>query len=441
MTTAAPPKPTKVEDLLAESSGDAGEHVAGISFLRAGARTLLASRPKVGKTELLGHLIAKVTSDPNEGGVLVLTEESRVLWKMRCERLGITKGVQFYWKGVVLAYPWSALCKHIAEGSGDGGYGLVVVDSIGQLARIPETNDDALVTAALTCLDAVADAGAAALILHHQRKSEGSYGDDVLGSTAYTSWPDVIVLVRRVNGYPRRRLLQCGLSRFGDEPDVLMELSADRCEYRVVGDGPEASGAERTAQQRVLAVIDSILPDGPPGLTRDEIQLKWPTAATPQPSETTLKLALLAGVTAGRCEAAGRGVAGDPFRYWRVGQSVSPKDSAPDRPTSQEAEEVGQSDGQRKVPDRPDRLTDLLTKRSMGATDPGTPKGGRLVWLPASMMPPLSSMLSEYLDNGELDGAESPKSARPPTAKAEEILAKHQGASATAVGVRAEVPR
>jgi len=153
--------------------------------------------------------------------------------------------------------------------------------------------------------------GAALLMSHHPRKSDGSEGTASRGSGALPGFVDTIVELRRYDperDTDRRRVLR-GYSRFSETPhETVLELRPGNVGYVTLGGKSDVRQADR------LAVIVRILPGVAPGLTVEEVHAAWPDdAGIPRPSVRTLKGDLTA------CRQAiftGTGVKGDPKRYY-----------------------------------------------------------------------------------------------------------------------------
>jgi hypothetical protein len=234
-------------------------------YVARNSYTLLISLWKAGKTTLLAHLLAAMgTSKPlcgltvTGGTVLVVTEESARLWAQRRDRLKIGDNVLFDvrpFKGRPSLGDWQAYVRHLAEVVRRRDVRLVCLDTLAVLSPCDDENDAMKMMATLTPLHAVAEAGAAVLIVHHPRKGDGDQAQASRGSGALPGFVDVIVEVRRVkNAAPgcRRRDLTA-YSRFDDTPaELRIELSEDGTTYAALGTAEQAvrdATAERRAEK------------------------------------------------------------------------------------------------------------------------------------------------------------------------------------------------
>ncbi len=87
-----------------------------------------------------------------------------------------------------------------------------------------DENDAAEVTQAMKPLLALArDTGACVLLIHHARKSEGSYGDEIRGSGALFAAVDIAMILKR-HEVQTQRVLHA-ISRYPETPaEIVLEL-------------------------------------------------------------------------------------------------------------------------------------------------------------------------------------------------------------------------
>lgn len=305
-----------------------GEQVCWIwhGYLAPKIVSLLSARPKVGKTTLLAHLIKML----GEGGelvgrfeprrVLIVTEEAAGLWRGRCDKLGIGDHAEFIvrpFKGRSTQRQWQDLVNRITELVRERNYAVVAFDTFAALCPIRDENDAAQMLQTLTPLLSIAEAGAAVLLIHHQRKGDAAQGQAVRGSSALTGFVDIIMELGPYDAARRadnRRILETR-SRFDETPgEVIIELTDDG--YRFCGD---KAGVKQEGRRNIIKLI---LPDGEPGRTADEVLEAWPVGKL-KPGRRTLDEDLRTGAEEGRWVRSGKGVKGDPVRYFK------PKDSIP----------------------------------------------------------------------------------------------------------------
>ena len=149
------------------------------------------------------------------------------------------------------------------------------------------------------------------LICNHPAKSDGGVGNASRGSGALPAFVDFILEFRLYDPEhaddPKRRL-SC-VSRFDESRrELVLELTAEG--YRGVGTRAEAKREDR------LPLLIGLLPNEPPGLKANKIRTKWNSKDLAGPGLPTLKRDLAAAVEAGTVTKLGKGVRGDPNRYY-----------------------------------------------------------------------------------------------------------------------------
>jgi len=186
--------------------------------------------------------------------------------------------------------------------------GVLVVDTWDRWTSLRGDSENAAgaVNEALEPLQYAAASGLAVLIVTHQRKSAGEFGDAVRGSNALTGGVDVVVeLERPLASFAlgsHARVLRA-VSRFSSTPEELfLELDEVNNGFTVI-QSPEQvkAAAERMRVADVAA-------GGTSKEIAEEVEL-------PQP---TVRRHLKALQEAGHLERAGSGKRGDPFRWTRV---------------------------------------------------------------------------------------------------------------------------
>jgi hypothetical protein len=261
---APPPRPTLLDDLLADPEQDVTWLVA--ELLTVGGTSLLAGKAKQGKTTLLRVLALAVARGlpflgfpTRQGGVLYLAlEDARAGVAAHFRRLGAPAGLPLH---VVAGrapddpLPWlESLIVDLQPA-------LVIIDPLFKFLRLPDVNDYATMSRALEGLtDLATRTGAHILCAHHLNKSEREGTDDVLGSTAISGGLDSILTLRRRAG--GRILL--GNRRYGGDLDPL-PLAFDPptgLVTRAEGDA-DAEGPPARPQSALPVRIRTALAQGP----------------------------------------------------------------------------------------------------------------------------------------------------------------------------------
>lgn len=295
-------------------------------FLAAGFITLLTGLWKAGKTTLVSHLIkaTKVGGDlagvVNPSRVLVVSEESAKLWRIRRDRERLGANVDVLCRPILGRCDkgqWTAFVSYLQGLVVQHQYDLVVLDTLASFWPVNDENNSSEVMTALMPLRGLSDCGASLLLVHHPRKSEGAEGKASRGSGALTGFVDVIVELRRDGGdshATRRRALKT-YSRFDESPDeVIIELTDDG--YVALGTRDDAS---RENRQRT---ITNMLVAHPDGMTSKEVVERWPKDGSAKPGTRTIQLELQAGADAWLWRRAGTGRKADPYRYFPTKDAV-----------------------------------------------------------------------------------------------------------------------
>jgi 5S rRNA maturation endonuclease (ribonuclease M5) len=275
--------------------------------LPAGGLSLLAAKPKTGKSTLARCLALAVARGEEflgratlQGPVIYLAlEEKRSEVKKHFADLGADGTEPIYIH--CAAAPQDAIPALLEEVKRLKPV-LVIVDPILRMTRIRDANDYALVSNALEPLMSLArEYGAHMLLVYHLGKGERAEATDaILGSTAFYAAVDTALIMKRSEKY---RTLQ-SRQRYGiDLPETVMEFDPER---RAV-----ALGAER-AEADALALREDIrkfLEAAGEGKTEPEINdsVEGSTAAK--------RKAIRQLVADGRIERSGFGVRGEPFIY------------------------------------------------------------------------------------------------------------------------------
>ncbi len=232
-------------------------------LLPAGSLACLAAKPKVGKTTIIYELAVNVaTGRPflgrktKQGGVLILAmEEHRREVKRRLRNLGAEQHETIHiHTGPLTDSPDTlhALQAYIAQHS----IVLAVFDTLNAFWSVSEENDAGAVTQAVKPLLQLArETGAAVLLIHHARKSEGEHGDEIRGSGALFSLLDVALILKRHEVETQRKLVT--ISRYAESPpELLLELREHG--YVSLGD-PAASSKAAKLAKLVDALTDTPL--------------------------------------------------------------------------------------------------------------------------------------------------------------------------------------
>jgi hypothetical protein len=226
-------------------------------MLAEGTLAACVAKPKVGKTTLCYELGVKVAHGQSFLGratqrspVLFLSvEEHRREVKRRLRGLGADQLETLHIHTGPLDDSPSTLYT-IKQFISEHGIKLVILDTLNSFWSVQEENDAVAVTQAIKPLLHLArESGAAVLLLHHARKSEGEYGDEIRGSGALFSLLDVALILKRDAVETQRKLT--AISRYPETPpDLIIELRDHG--YECLGD---PSTTAKAAKLNKLATV------------------------------------------------------------------------------------------------------------------------------------------------------------------------------------------
>ncbi len=290
-------------------------------FIARGMLTDFYGLWKVGKSSLLGCLLRTMAAGGElagrpvaRGRALVISEEPKTKWSRRCRELGIPADahdrITRPFKRQASWEEWDGFLGRVAALVQERGYALVIFDSLPNLWPVFRENEAGEVLRALRPLLAIAEAGAAVLLVRHPRKSDGPEATAGRGSGAVAGFVDIIVEFRRYQAedpHDRRRVFTV-YSR--EEPFELV-AEFDGRTYVGLGDRGEVHRQERVAQ-----LLD-LLPPAPPGIELGEIRERWPSR--PAPARNILDRDLKWLEAQGLVIRTGRGVKNNPLRFYRPG--------------------------------------------------------------------------------------------------------------------------
>jgi hypothetical protein len=321
-----PAGPTSLPTLLWGRDGLAAAARPGTAwlwqgYLAPGAVTLLTSQWKSGKTTLASVLLARLKAGGPLAGLpvapataVVVSEEGPEHWLRRARTLDFGDHVGWFcrpFRGKPTAAEWLALLDGLAAVRRQRGLDLVVIDPLAAFLPGRTENDAACVLDALAPLQRLTAQGVAVLVLHHPRKGKSPAGHAARGSGALSGFADILIEMRwhgRAAADNRRRRLRA-LSRYDETPrDLVIELNAEGTDYQAYGSAADEDFAAH------WEALQAVLAQAAHKLTRPEIRRQWPAEAVP--ADKTLYRWLQAAVGRGLVRQGGRGLRGQPFRYW-----------------------------------------------------------------------------------------------------------------------------
>lgn len=315
-------------------------------YIAREAITLFTGFWKAGKTTLFAHLLRDLyrggglVEFPIDAPTLVISEEPSGLWAERREVLGIPDAVRFLRRDSFARLDrsgWRRLIDTTVREVRKVGAAMVVFDTLPNSWFVTNENDASEVLEALAPMRGISSAGAALLLMHHPRKSDGAEATATRGSGAVPGFVDIILELRRANPddeKDRRRLLRA-YGRYNVPPEVVAELTPG-VGYTILGD--KAAVRDRDFDGTLVQLI-RVADDW----AAEDFRENWPTE--PKPGVHRLRGHLNQAHKDGKCDRTGRGVRGDPFRYRARPQADSiPEDPPPRGETETESPPEGGSD-------------------------------------------------------------------------------------------------
>jgi DNA-binding transcriptional ArsR family regulator len=270
-------------------------------YLAPFAITLLAGRPKVGKSTLVFALLADVTTgEPFVGlgtsrnGVLLLTEERRDTLAEKARVLGLigfrhggspiggeneSAAVHALMRHDAGDASWPEIVRQAMAHCAQHDLGTLVVDTFDRWTGLKgdAENTAGAVNEAIAPLGYAAAAGLAVLVVSHQRKSTGEFGDAVRGSTALTGGVDIVVELERpprASGLGSHARVLRAVSRFSSTPDELY-LALEDDGFAAI-ENPEQMQADAD-RERVLKALEEVGEPTSPQVIAEALELTQPT--------------------------------------------------------------------------------------------------------------------------------------------------------------------
>lgn len=182
--------------------------------------------------------------------------------------------------------------------------GLVVIDPLSRIVRVPDFNDYGPMSRGLEPLiDLGRKTGAHILALHHDSKMDRNGGDALLGSTAIFAAVDCHIQIKKRE--QRRTVLTT--QRYGtDLPETLISLDGETGRVAALGDLAEVNS--RRLQEEIIASMSS-------DEKADETAIK---ARIEGHSQGEISKAIRVLVSDGKLNRSGNGRKGNPYQYYAV---------------------------------------------------------------------------------------------------------------------------
>jgi hypothetical protein len=309
--------------------------VAGMIY--QGTAAQLMGPIKSGKTTMLLAMINNVLAGTEFIGqktqptnILYVTEQPRPSFQNQLARSGLdraTRAARLYVLdlGHLWNLNWQGRVDAIRDNVDKLDVGLVIIDTFPRIALVEEIQDAGEMNKRFELIAPLVVSDKRTLVLGwHERKAGGSISEAAAGTAASGGAVDMLLRLGRSTGSKlkdrKRQLELVGRMPTAFDESTVIELTSDLSNYRVVGSRPDA------ARKDVENQIESLLPEGPPGLSFTEIIKCLAEGAeendVKSPGESTIKRAVTKLLENGIITQTGQGGhgarGGDPHRYHRA---------------------------------------------------------------------------------------------------------------------------
>jgi hypothetical protein len=275
-------------------------------YIPKGSLTLLSAYMKVGKSTFAYPLAISVAQgrsflgyETQKGGVLILAvEEHKRDIRLRLERFEMKENDPIYIHARGLKHS-SKTFKEIRKFITENEISLVLLDTLSRFWNIKNENDNAEVIQLISpILDLAHETDTAILLVHHDRKGGGDYGESIRGGSALFANVDQALLLKpRTGGDTTQRILKT-LGRYSESPgELIVGLNEDEW---IVHGTPKEMGVEGD-KRKILEAISEYPKDVKTLAEEADINQKRVKKALDALDRETMK--------------EGKGVKGDPFTY------------------------------------------------------------------------------------------------------------------------------
>lgn len=296
-------KLTTFKELLAEPAEDV-EWLLKDRLPSIGT-SLLASKPKIGKTTLSRALaIAVANGQPfltwatkKTPVIYIAAEENREQFKksLAAANPGDVENLYIHTGPVP-----SDLVPQLDEYISDLKAGFIILDTLIRAVNVKDTNDYASMSKAMEPFQELAvKHKCQILLIHHAGKTEREHGDGVLGSTAIFGSVDTLFVLDRKNDQNYLKTIQ----RYGDSLDPhLLVFNKDTKNVSLGGDAAEIR--KEAIEDRILEFLTKH-PDSDELLIHDGVE----------GHRKSIIFGIRNLVRGGKVTRSGAGKKGDPFKY------------------------------------------------------------------------------------------------------------------------------
>lgn len=235
-------------------------------YLYRKAVTILASKPKGGKSTITAALLEALTSDASQflgrevlnGRAVFVTEEGD---STLMHKLPQSAQIRVLTRDSVWPKPsWTKMINAAAAEAVKWDCCLLVIDTFAfwaQLAADKEKDAGAIGAALDVLIEAASVGDFSVLLIHHSKKGGGEDGESLRGSSAIAGAVDVILELERPDETKPGQRSLLALSRYADTPGSMLVERSTEGAWRVIGSSDDRAGAKSVAmRQEVLDVLE-----------------------------------------------------------------------------------------------------------------------------------------------------------------------------------------
>lgn len=267
-------------------------------YIAKGFVTLLTAPPKVGKSEFIRGLLKAIEDEAEFIGqpttrinILVISEESVIDWVEKRDEFDFTEKAKIWiWSKPFLVKikpkQWESFFQEVLGFCKENDIEFIIMDTISRYWPVDNENDASQMNDALRPTYLWAKSDLAVLIVHHDNKHGGKFGNNIRGSSAIAGFADMLISYGRLDGanqMDRKRVLKIS-GRFSNAEDNIVVEWQDDLTYKFIGDRYSVSKSGR------IEVMLNIFKDAQDCLSVADVKKNWDTTrfGTP-PSLRTLQ--------------------------------------------------------------------------------------------------------------------------------------------------------
>lgn len=222
--------PLSAPDFIAEVGEKSVDWVLD-DYLPRGGLVLWVAKPKTGKSTFVYQMAVAIAKghfflgrETTKGNVLILAvEEHQRDVRLRLQELGADQ-LPNIWVHVGPVDPTPTFFQELKHFITTNQIALVIIDTLATFWKLKDENDAGAMTQAVKPLLQLArESDACVSLNHHSRKSEGSHGDEIRGSSALFGLVDIAVIMKQHEIATQRKL--SAMSRYPETPpELIVEL-------------------------------------------------------------------------------------------------------------------------------------------------------------------------------------------------------------------------